>query len=121
MNAPHACLFMALALAGAYAEAHPPGPSGPQTDVPSMRPCDSDRQITQRPCAIEGLNDPHVDGAESTQDCIARCAMDDASIDGMSRQVIDWYAVPPFEPHYAPQIPAEWWWRRSHWRTWRPW
>jgi hypothetical protein len=120
MNTPCACLLMALAFVGADAEAHPPGATGPQSDVPSPLPCDSDRQIAPLPCVIEGPNEPHVDGAESMRDCIVRCTMDDASIDGMSRQVIDWYAVPPFEPYYAPQIPAEWWWRRSHWQTWRP-
>lgn len=120
MNAPGTCLLMALAFGVADADARPPEPTGPQAGVPSLLPCDSDRQIAQRPCVIEGMNEPHVDGAESTQDCIARCAMDDASIDGTSRRVIDWYAVPPFEPYYAPQMPAEWWWRRNHWRAWRP-
>lgn len=95
MNAPCACLLMALAFVGADAEAHPPGPTAPQTDAPSPLRCDSDRQIAPRHCVIEGPNKPRVDEAESTQDCIARCAMDDASIDGMSRQVIDWHAVPP--------------------------
>jgi hypothetical protein len=112
MNALHACLFMALAFVGADAQAHPPGASGTQTDAPSLRTCDSDRRIAQQPCVIERPNDSRVDAPESTQDCSARCAMGEASI--------DWYAVPPLEPHYAPQIPAEWWWRHSHWRTWRP-
>lgn len=120
MNSKRTCLLMALAFVGADAAAHPPGPAGQHVDVPSLLPCDSDRQIAPRPCGIEKPNDSRVDEDEPTQNCIVRCTMDDASIDGMSRQVIDWHAVPPFEPYYAPQIPAEWWWRRSHWQTWRP-
>ncbi|MBL8263827.1 MAG: hypothetical protein JNM58_15525 [Xanthomonadaceae bacterium] len=47
--------------------------------------------------------------------------MQEPSGDITDSQVIDWCAVAPFEPRYAPQIPAEWWWRRGPWREWRPW
>ena len=59
--------------------------------------------------------------------CIARyrdAERDDASSDmsaDQDRQIIDWCALPPFEPRYAPQIPAEWRWRRGFWQEGRRW
>lgn len=128
MNAARICLLAGLALACAEARAHPPGPPGhhpqppvPHTVAPSSLPYAADLPHTHVPYAIEypRRQDDDVYGIEER--CIVRRSMQEPSGDITDSQVIDWCAVAPFEPRYAPQIPAEWWWRRGPWREWRPW
>jgi hypothetical protein len=135
MNAARACLAAGFAFAGMQATAQPPGPSQPhppvtvpQPSAPSSLPEGHDRDD---PHARHVVEEPHGYGygygyahADEARDrCTARRATGEASAGrvGTDADTIDWCAVPAFEPRYAPQIPASWWWRRHPWREWRPW
>jgi hypothetical protein len=130
MNAARVGLAAGLAFAVAQAAAQPPRPTHPhphphppvivpQPSAPSSSPDDSHRHIPRARYAVEDLGDEY----EASDACMARRATDETSIAnaGTDTTVIDWCAVPAFEPRYAPQIPASWWWRRNHWPEWRPW
>jgi hypothetical protein len=125
MNAARVGLAAGLAFAVAQAAAQPPGPPHPQVIVPqpsapSSLPDDSHRHAPRERYAVE---DPLGYEYEASDACMARRATDETSAAsaGTDTTVIDWCAVPAFEPRYAPQVPASWWWRRNHWREWRPW
>lgn len=127
MNAAYVCLLTGLALVATHAAAHPPGVAGshpppvPQPVAPSSLPDETDRYAPYLPHIIEDHRNRYVDGDRRAEGCTARRTTEEASMDDAEKQLIDWCALPPFEPRYAPQIPAEWWWRRGHWREWRPW
>lgn len=131
MNALHLTLFAGLALASAQASAHPPGPRGPghhpstthvpQPVAPSALPyeayryddypyvIDHDRYEydTRRPCMAQGTSQ---DSSSETSDSAA-------SGESATPNAIDWCALTPYQPRYAPQIPSSWWWHhRTPWR-----
>lgn len=131
MNALHLTLFAGLALASVQASAHPPGPPGaghqppttqvPQPLAPSMLPYEAyryddypyviDRERyeydTRGPCIAQDTSKgASRETSESTE-----------SSENATPHAIDWCALAPYQPRYAPQIPASWWWHhRAPWR-----
>ncbi len=132
MNAARLLLSAGLALASAHALAHPPGPPGsghhppstqvPQPVAPSTLHYEVYRYGDDYPYAI------HHDRYEydTRGACIAQGTSQDtsneksesaASIESATPNAIDWCALAPYQPRYAPQIPASWWWHhRTPWR-----
>ncbi|MES2668879.1 MAG: hypothetical protein V4673_00430 [Pseudomonadota bacterium] len=130
MNAVNLLLFVSLALASAQASAHPPGHPGhhppttqvPQPVAPSTLPyetypygddypyaIDHDRYEydTRGPCIAQG----------TSQDTSSEISESAASGESATPDAIDWCALAPYQPRYAPQIPASWWWHhRTPWR-----
>jgi hypothetical protein len=130
MNAVHLVLFVGLSLASAQASAHPPGPHGPShptTQVPQpvspsalpyeayrygdnyLYAIDHDRYEydTHGPCIAQG----------TSQDTSSETSDSAASSESATPNAIDWCALAPYQPRYAPQIPASWWWHhRTPWR-----
>lgn len=131
MNAACLLLSAGLALASAQASAHPPGPPGPghhpsttqvpQPVAPSTLPYETHRYDdypyvidhdryeydTRGPCIAQGTSQ---DSSSETSDSVA-------SGESATPNAIDWCALAPYRPRYAPQIPASWWWHhRTPWR-----
>jgi len=130
MNAAHVMFFASLALASAQASAHPPGPPGPghpttqvpQPVAPSTLPYEAYRYNDDYPYVID--HERYDDGTRGP--CIAQDAPQDNSRatsdsaesgESPAANAIDWCALAPYRPRYAPQIPASWWWHhRTPWR-----
>lgn len=125
MNAARLMFFAGLALAGAQSAAHPPGPGPhptmpvPQPVAPSALPYGPYRYGDIPPYAI--VHDRYRDDGRGP--CVARDASHGTSEpagpgEDATPNAIDWCALPPFVPRYAPQVPAAWWWHR-HRAPWR--
>jgi hypothetical protein len=125
MNAARLMLFAGLALAGAQAAAHPPGPephpttSVPQPVAPSTLPYGSYRYGGIPPYAI--VQERYHD--DNRGPCVARGASQETSEstehgEDATPNTIDWCALEPYVPRHAPQVPAAWWWHR-HRAPWR--
>ena len=129
MNAVNLLIFVSLALASAQTSAHPPGHPGhhrpttqvPQPVAPSTLPYEAYRYGDDYPYAIDherygyDMRGPCI--AQDTSKGASRETSDSAvSGESATPNAIDWCALAPYQPRYAPQIPASWWW---HHRT--PW
>ncbi len=129
MNAARLLLSAGLALASAQASAHPPGPPGPghhppttqvpQPIAPSTLPYEAYRYADGYPYAFD-LERYEYD---TRGPCIAQgytsgeTSDSDESGESAAPNAIDWCALAPYQPRYAPQIPASWWWHhRTPWR-----
>ena len=130
MNAVHLTLFAGLVLASAQASAHPPGPPGPghpttqvpQPVAPSTLPYEAYRYGDDYPYATG--HDRY--GYDTRGPCIAQGTLQDTSSEtsastgsgeNATPNAIDWCALTPYQPRYAPQIPSSWWWHhRTPWR-----
>lgn len=128
MNAAHLMLFAGLALTGAQASAHPPGPPGPghhppnthvpQPVAPSTLPYEPYRYGDDYPYAIDrDRYDYDTRGPCMAQDASRETSGSTGSGEGAPPNAIDWCALAPYQPRYAPQIPAAWWWH--HHTPWR--
>lgn len=127
MNAARLLLSAGLGLASAHASAHPPGHPAhnapttqvPQPVAPSTLPHETYRYGDGYPYYV-------VDSERYEYDTRGPCIAQDASREapeptesgeGAAPNAIDWCALAPYQPRYAPQIPASWWWhRRTPWR-----
>ncbi len=118
-------LFIGMTVACACASAQTPGPAAPapvpQSIAPSTLPYETYRYgdypyvinhdryeyDTRGPCIAQGtLQDTSSETSEST-----------GSGENATPNAIDWCALAPYRPRYAPQIPASWWWHhRTPWR-----
>ncbi len=136
MNAAWLLISAGLALASAQASAHPPGPRGPghrpqttqvpQPVAPSTLPDEAYRYGDDYPYAYTYAIDHERYGYDTRGPCIAQGSSQDipnetsdsaASGESATPNAIDWCALAPYQPRYAPQIPASWWWHhRTPWR-----
>lgn len=132
MNAARLLVSAGLALASAQASAHPPGPPGPghhpsttqvpQPIAPSTLPYEAHRYGDDYPYGLDDERyEYHTRGpciAQGTsQDSSSETSDSAASGESATPNAIDWCALAPYQPRYAPQIPASWWWhRRTPWR-----
>lgn len=128
MNAARLLLIAGLALASAQASAHPSGPPGPghhpptthvpQPFAPSTLPYGPYRHGDDYPYAIDHEGYEY----DTRGPCIAQDASHEApestgSSEDAAPNAIDWCALAPYQPRYAPQVPAAWWWHhRTPWR-----
>lgn len=123
-----ACLLFSagLALAAAQASAHPPGHPGhhqpttqvPQPVAPSTLPYEAYRYGDDYPYAIDRERyDYDTRGPCIAQDASREASESTESSEDAAPNAIDWCALAPYQPRYAPQIPASWWWHhRTPWR-----
>lgn len=132
MNAARLLLSAGLALASAHASAHPPGSPGsghhppstqvPQPVAPSTVPYGPYRYGDDYPYAIDREGYEYdTRGLCITQDAAQYTSADASestgSVEKSAGNAIDWCALAPYQPRYAPQIPAAWWWHhRTPWR-----
>jgi hypothetical protein len=117
-------LFIGMTVACACAWAQTPGPPAPvpQPIAPSTLPYEVYRYDYDDPYAI----DHERYGYDTRGPCIAQASpqgtaseTSDSAASGESAtpNPIDWCALAPYRPRYAPQIPASWWWHhRTPWR-----
>jgi hypothetical protein len=130
------CAFV-CAFACGSANAHPPGPPAgpspaphlpgvpvPQPWAPSTLPAaprfrDGPLDLIEyRTVDYRIAEEAHGDGfVRCPPTTVAREDADTAER-STSPNAIDWCALPPFVPRYAPQMPAAWWWYR-HRAPWR--
>ena len=117
-------LFIGMTVACACASAQMTGPAAPvpQPIAPSTLPYGPYRYGEDYPYAVD-----HEGYAYDTHEaCISRGASQETSSEtadlnasgesGMAN-AIDWCALAPYQPRYAPQVPAAWWWHhRTPWR-----
>ena len=132
MNAARLLLSAGLALASAQASAHPPGPPGsghypPTTQVPqpiaqSALPYEGYRYGDGYPYAIDheryeyDTRGPCI-AEDASQHTSRETSESTGSTENATPNAIDWCALAPYQPRYAPQIPASWWWHhRTPWR-----
>ncbi len=130
MNAVNLLLFVSLALASAQASAHPPGHPGhhppttqvPQPIAPSTLPYEAYRYGDDYPYAIDheryeyDTRGPCI-AQTTSQDSSGETSDSTASDESTTPNAIDWCALAPYQPRYAPQVPASWWWHhRTPWR-----
>jgi hypothetical protein len=119
-------LFIGMTLACACASAQTPGPAArapvPQPIAPSTLPYEGYQYGDHYPYAIYhdryeyDTHGPCI--AQSTsQDTSSETSDPAASAESAKPNAIDWCALAPYRPRYAPQIPASWWWHhRAPWR-----
>jgi hypothetical protein len=92
--------------------------SAPQPVAPSAVPEETYGYVYPHHAAYDNF-DREARWPDSHAGCIATKAGDDADAQTpQTAQTIDWCALPPQPPRYAPQVPASWWWRRDA-RWWR--
>lgn len=132
MNAVHLAIFVGLALASAHASAHPPGPPGPghhpptthvpQQVAPSTLPYEPYRYGDDYPYVIDreryeyDTRGPCI-AQDASQDTYRETSESTESSENATPNAIDWCALAPYQPRYAPQVPASWWWHhRTPWR-----
>ncbi len=96
----------------------------PQPVAPSTLPYEAYRYGNDGPYAIDharyeyDTRGPCI--AQDTSKAASRETSDSAaSGESATPNAIDWCALAPYEPRYAPQVPASWWWH--HYTPWRRW
>lgn len=133
MNAARLLLSAGLALASAQASAHPPGPPGPghhppttqvpQPVAPSTLPYEAYRYTDDYPYYVVDSERYEYDtrgpciARETSQGTSGETSEPTGASGNATPNAIDWCALAPYQPRYAPQIPASWWWHhRTPWR-----
>jgi hypothetical protein len=118
--------FVCMAITCACASAQTPGPPAPipQPIAPSTLPHEAHRYDYDYdyPYTIDhGRYEYDKRGPCLAQNTSRETSESSGSNEGITPNTIDWCALAPYQPRYAPQVPAAWWWHhRASWRQWRP-
>jgi hypothetical protein len=120
-------LFIGMSIICACASAQMPEPRAPITQpvTPSTLPEKAYRYGDDYPYAI----DHDTYGYDTRDLCISQDTSreasesnelsGDATTEDVTPTAIDWCALPPYRPRYAPQTPASWrWYHGAPWRYW---
>ncbi len=123
----NACVsfFIGMTIACECASMQLPGPpipqQIPQPVAPSTLPYETYRYGNDDPYGID--NDRYeydTRGPCLSQNASGETSESIGSNEDTALNPIDWCALAPYRPRYAPQIPASWWWHhRTPWRYWR--
>lgn len=129
LNVPRVACFAAIAIVLLFASMRSPAQTGPHHPHPPMRvPVPQPVAPSTLPYEAYRYGDDYpyvIDHERYEYDTRGPCIAQEASREtsestGSSGEsapnAIDWCALAPYQPRYAPQIPASWWWHHR-----RPW